>query len=398
MSERGIRRPEKALTAQKVRGHLGPGKHFDGNGLYLRVDSNGARYWVQRIVIRGKRREIGLGSPTLTSLAEARSKALENRKLARAGGDPLAVKRKTATILSFEEAARAAHVELSPTWKNPKDAASLLNSLETYTFKRFGSMSVADVTSADIRQAILAARLIAPEVARKLVFRTSAVFKWAIAEGMRLDNPAATDALALPRVEKKVQHLKALHYNQVANCINAVQNSGAMDSTKLVMEFLILTGARSVEAREAVWDEIDLANALWSLPGPRMKNKKLHRVPLTARAMDILQIAKSKFGNDGLVFPGAKHGRPLSDMTLTKLVKALGYDATVHGFRSSFRTWAQEKTDYPRELAEVAISHKVGDAVEQAYARSDMFKKRRKMMESWSLNIATNANKIDHIA
>jgi len=142
MAEHGIRRPSKALTAQQVRGNLSPGKYFKGNGLYLRVDASGGRFWVQRIIVRGKRRELGLGGASLTTLAEARAKALENRKLARSGGDPLAEKRKAAAIMTFEEATRAAHIELSPTWKNPKDAQAFLNSLEIYTFKRFGNMSV----------------------------------------------------------------------------------------------------------------------------------------------------------------------------------------------------------------------------------------------------------------
>ena len=384
MAERGLRRPDKALTAQQVRGNLSPGKYFDGNGLYLRVDASGGRFWVQRIVVRGKRREMGLGGASLVSLAEARAQALENRKLARSGGDPLAAKRKANAILTFEQAARAAHVELSPTWKNAKDAQAFINSIEKYTFKRFGRVSVADITSADIRQAVLAARASVPELSRKLAIRISAVFKWAIAEGMRVDNPATSDALALPRMDKKATHHKALHYNEVAAFLDVLAASGANDATKLALEFTILTAARSGEVRGAVWEEIDMEAGVWAIPAERMKMGKPHRVPLSARAVAVLKRAIVLSNAVGLVFPGTKPGRPLSDMTLSKLVKELGFDATVHGFRSTFRTWAQERTNFPREIAEAALAHSVGDAVEQAYARSDVFEKRRKMMESWS--------------
>lgn len=382
------RRPAKNLTAQFVRTVQEPGKYFDGHGLFLRVDPSGSRFWVQRITIRGKRRELGLGSPSLVSLADARSAAIENRKIARSGGDPLAEKRKTKAILTFEEAAKKAHEELSPTWKNPKDRAAFLSTLETHMFPRIGSLSIPDVTSADIRQAILTVRQSAPEVARKLVFRVSAVFKWAIAEGMRKDNPARSDVLALPRVEMKREHRKALPYTEVAACIEAINASGAGQSTKLALDLLVLTASRSGEVRLADWSEIDLAAKVWEIPAERMKMKRPHRVPLSSRAVAVLTEAKAITGGKGLVFPGSKAGKPLSDMTLSKLVKELGFDADVHGFRTSFRTWAQERTTFPREVAEAALAHLSGDAVERAYARSDLFEKRRKMMDAWAAFLA----------
>jgi integrase len=387
---RGGRQPKKPLTALFVRTAKVPGKYFDGHGLFLRVMPTGAKQWVQRITIRGKRREIGLGSSMLVSLAEAREHALENRKLARAGGDPLAEKRKAKAILTFEAAARKTHEELSPTWKNPKDRASFLSTMETNIFPRFGSVSVAEVTSADVRQAILEVRKKTPEVARKLKFRIASVFKWAIAEGMREENPATTQALALPRFEKAPSHFKALPYEDVAGCIAVIRSSGAAPSTKLAVEFLILTACRSGEVRGARWDEIYLANhdgggsATWEIPATRMKMKKAFRVPLPPRAVEVLKEAQKFSDASGLVFPGTKPGRPLSDMTLLKLVKQLGFDASVHGFRTSFRTWAQEKTNFPSEICEAALAHKVGTDVERRYARSDVFDKRRMLMESWA--------------
>ncbi|MEX2741107.1 tyrosine-type recombinase/integrase [Rhizobium mongolense] len=382
------RRPEKSLTAQFVKNASAPGKYFDGHGLYLRVDEGGGRYWVQRIVIRGKRREIGLGSASLIPLAEARSAAIENRKSARAGGDPIADKRQAKAMLTFKDAAERAHAELSPTWKNPKDRAAFLSTLEKHVFGRFGSVLIPDVTSADIRQAVLTARKTAPEVARKLTFRISAVFKWAIAEGMRADNPALAGALALPRQEKSTGQRKALPYDEVNGGIAAVLSSGASAATKLALELLVLTACRSGEIRGARWDEFDIAAKIWTIPAERMKMKRLHRVPLCRRALVIIEEAKELDDGSGLVFPGTKEGKQLSDMTLSKLVKELGYAVDVHGFRTSFRTWAQERTNFPREIAEAALAHVAGDAVERAYARSDVFQKRRKMMDAWAAFVA----------
>jgi len=382
------RRPEKSLTAQFVKNASTPGKYFDGHGLFLRVDDGGGRYWVQRIVIRGKRREIGLGPASLISLVEARAAAIENRKTARAGGDPIAEKRQAKSILTFKEATQRVHAELSPTWKNPKDRAAFLATLEKYACGKFGSVQVSEITSADVRKVILDARKVAPEVARKLTFRISAVFKWAIAEGMRKDNPALAGSLALPKQEKSKGQRKALPYDEVNACLAAVAASAATAATKLAIELLILSACRSGEVRGAVWSEFNLASKVWTIPAERMKMGREHRVPMSPRVLEILEEAKKLGNGEGLVFPGTKEGKQLSDMTLSKLVKELGYAVDVHGFRTSFRTWAQERTNFPREVAEAALAHVSGDAVERAYARSDVFQKRRRMMDAWANFVA----------
>lgn len=378
----------KSLTAAFVRTVSEPGKYHDGagTGLYLRVETNGSRFWIQRTVINGRRREIGLGSPPVVTLAEAREQALENKRLIRVGRDPLAEKRRTRSVLTFEQAARKTHVELSPTWKNQKDRDAFLNTLTTYVFPHFGEIPLPDVTSTDVRRAILAAREKVPSVARKLTYRVSAVFKWGIAEGMCTSNPAVADALALPKVERKPKHRKALPYADVSSCIRAVNASGAWLGTKLSFEFLVLTASRSGEVRNARWNEIRIeenGSAAWEIPAERMKMKRPHRVPLSGRAVVVLNEAEALKDEHGLVFPSLT-GKVLSDMTLSKLVKELGFNADVHGFRTSFRTWVQEQTDFPREIAETALAHKVGDAAEQAYARSDVFEKRRLMMQDWA--------------
>jgi integrase len=392
------KRAEKVLSAAFVRTVTAPGKYTDGHGLFLKVVASGARRWVQRIVIRGKRTEIGLGGASLVSLAEARERALKNRKLARAGGDPLQARRASETLLSFEEAARKVHKIHEPTWRNKKHAAQFISTLETYTFPRIGKLKVSEVTTADVLAVLQPIWLEKPETARRVRQRIGTVMKWAIANGWRQDNPADAIAQALPKQDKTQAHRKALPYDKVSEFLDALKASNAGDATKLALELVILTASRSGEVRLAEWSEIDLDQALWTRPAHRMKSKKEHRVPLSPRAVDVLSEAR-KFGSgEGLVFPGTKYGKPLSDMTLSKLTKALGYDVDVHGFRTSFKTWTQERTNTPRDVSEAALAHTVKDKAEAAYARSDFFDKRRKLMERWGECVSSSFSKVARIA
>ena len=405
MPSRGIRRPEKQLTAKGIENLRIPGKYFDGHGLYLRVQPNGQRQWVQRIIIRGKRCEIGMGNPALVSLAEAREEALANRRLARNGGDPILAKAEAKAALTFEEAARKVHALHLPTWRNAKHGAQFLATLETYTFPRMGRLMVNHITTADVLAVLSPIWTDKPETARRVRQRIGTVMKWAVAQGWRQDNPAESIASALPKRDQSLRdHRKALTYAEVADCLKAVQASNAGLTTKLAFEFLVLTATRSGEARGALWSEIDMGTpatiatpATWAIPGARMKAKRDHRIPLSARAVEILQQAHGLSDGSELVFPGTKQGKALSDMTLSKLVKELGFNADIHGFRTSFRTWAQERTNFPREVAEAALAHATGDKVEAAYARSDVFEKRRKMMEAWAGYLAGEAGKVVRI-
>lgn len=388
----GIRRPQKALSALQVKNTSAPGKYFDGNGLFLRVDPNGARFWIQRIVIRGRRREMGLGSADLVTLAEARAAALENRKLARSGGDPIQARREALAVMTLEEAAREVHRIRKPTWKNPKHADQFINTLQTYTFPTIGAMRAPEVTTADILAVLQPIWLTKPETARRVKQRLSTVFEWCITKGWRKDNPVAAVDPGLPKQSKKVINRKALPYPEVAACLDVVEASEAGLSTKLCFELLVLTCVRSNEVREARWSEIDLQAKVWEIPAGRMKMDRPHRIPLSARAVAVLKRAQGLDGD--LLFPGTKPGKPLSDATLLKLIRENGFPVDIHGFRTSFRTWAQEKTNFPREVAEAALSHLSGDAVERAYARSDLFEKRRKMMEAWAGFLDQKAAKV----
>lgn len=380
-----IRKPARALTAALVRTAREPGKYFDGHGLFLRILPGGSRQWVQRIVIRGKRCEIGLGSADLVSLADARAAALANRATARAGGDPLQARRDAAGIPTFEQAARTVHEAHKPTWRNEKHAADFLNSLAAYAFPVIGARKVSEITSGDVHSVLEPIWTAKPETARRVRQRVGTVLKWAMAKGHRTDNPAEVAAKGLAKHDRKSErtHRKALPYADVAGCIDAVKASGAWSATKLALEFLVLNAARSGEVRGATWSEIDLKAARWTIPASRMKMKRPHVVPLSPRALEVLADAEALRGDGDLVFPSMR-GKPLSDMTLSKLVKELGFNADVHGFRTSFRTWAQEQTNFPFEVAEAALAHAVGDAASQAYARSDVFEKRRKLMAQWA--------------
>jgi integrase len=394
MERHSNRRVEKSLSAALVRTVQKPGKYHDGggSGLYLRVAENGARQWVQRLVIGGRRRELGLGAPPAVSLAEARELALENKRIVRAGGDPLQSKRQARGIMTFEEAARTVHTMHSAAWRNPKHAAQFISTLETYAFPRMGSRKVSEITSADVLAVLQPIWLEKAETARRVRQRIGTVMKYAIAQGWRSDNPAENIGKALPRHNVEKQNRKALPYTEVSGCVAAVNASRAALSTKLALEFLILTACRSGEVRGARWEEVDIVEprtATWSIPGSRTKTGKPHRVPLSPRAVAILREAEALKDGSGLVFPSPR-GKVLSDMTLSKLVKELGFDADVHGFRTSFRMWAQEQTNYPWEVAEAALAHVVKNKAAAAYARSDLFDRRRQMMEDWAAMLSTN--------
>ena len=376
------------LTARFVATVTQPGRYGDGrggHGLRLVVTPTGARCWIQRLVIRGKRCQLGLGGYPLVTLAEARNKAFENHKLARAGGDLLALKRR-ANVPTFAEAAARVHEIHAPGWRNPKHAAQWIATLRDYAFPQIGDRPVSDVTTQDVMAVLLPIWHSRAETARRVRQRIGTVMKWAIAEGHRLDNPAGEIlTAALPRNNGNggPRHHRALPYGEVAGALAAVRASGAGMSTRLAFEFLTLTAARSGEVRLATWGEIDLESATWTVPASKMKGGIEHRIPLPDRALAVLDEARVLRDVTGLVFPGTRH-RPLSDMTLSKLLRDLGIPAVPHGMRSSFRDWAGECTSFPREVCEMALAHVNPNKVEAAYARSSLFEKRRELMNAWA--------------
>ena len=371
------------LSATAVRNLKEPGKYYDLHGLFLRIEPTGSRRWVQRVSVAGRQREIGLGSADLVTLAEARELAVSNKKLARAGGDPLAAKQQHLAIPSLNEAIDKVIELYAPTWTNAKHAAQFKSTLTNYVTPRLGRRPVNDIQAADILSVLQPIWVDKNETARRVKQRIGTVMKWAIAQGYRTDDPTLALNQVLPKPNRKPKHRASLPYTDVADCLNAIKNSDAMLSTKLAIELLVLTATRSGEVRLADWSEVDLDAKTWTIPAERMKMKEEHIIPLSDRALHVLQQANA-LGDDGLIFPGMRSGRPMSDMTMSKLVKELGYPVDIHGFRTSFRTWVQEQTNTAHEVAERALAHKTTNKVEAAYARSDLFEKRRKLMDAWA--------------
>ena len=377
------RHPERALSAAFVRTVTEPGRYGDGHGLALLVTPTGARCWVQRLTIAGRRRDLGLGGYPVVTLAQAREKALANKRLAREGGDPLAEKRRK-VVPTFAEAAAQVIALHRPGWRNAKHAAQWESTLRQYVFPRLGDRLVHTITTADVLAVLSPIWHEKAETARRIRQRIGAVMKWAVAHGFRADNPAG-DMLsqALSRQAHVKQHMRALPHREVSAAIHTVQNSQANPMTKLAFEFSVLTAARLGEVRFATWAEIDLKAQVWTVPAERMKAQREHRVPLSARAVAILREAQAMTDGSGLVFPSPM-GKPFSDMTLSKLLRELAIPAVPHGFRSNFRDWAQECTNAPRAVMEAALAHTVQDKVEAAYARSDLFERRRTLMDQWA--------------
>ena len=374
------RHPRNALSPAFVR-NAAPGRYCDGNGLYLFVQSTGTRSWIQRLVIRGRQRELGLGSVYLVSLAEARAVALVNRKLARSGGDPLAERRRAQAVPTFAAAALVVEQKKAG-WRDPKYASAWLGRLERYAFPRIGERPVSQITSADMLEVLAPIWHVKAHTARSVRQRISAVMDWAVAMDYRADNPCGRVGPVLGRQHNHVQHMRALPHRKVAAAIETVRASRSSAVVKLAFEFQVLTAARPGEVRGARWDEMDTKAHVWTIPATRMKANREHRVPLCRRAVEILAAARTLGDSGGLVFP-SRGGRPLDEKRLRWLLRKNRIAAVPHGFRSSFRDWAAEETNHPREVVEAALAHTVQDKVEAAYARSDLFERRRRLMDDW---------------
>ena len=365
------------LKALAVKGKLSTGMHNDGDGLYLRVAKTGSRSWILRTRVHGKKRDIGLGGLATRTLAEARSEATEMRKLARLGGDPLALRRRA--IPTFEEAAlQVWNEQIVPTAKNEKHKAQWINTLRQYAFPKLGGKTVDGIKSNDVMATLLPIWLEKPETARRVRQRLRTVFDWCIVKEYReAANPLSGIEKALPKQRDKVKHHKSLPNVELPALMDRLEEAEGVGA--LALRFTILTAARSGEVRGARWQEID-GNS-WTVPAGRMKGGVEHRVPLSGEALEILEDFKGY--DDVLIFPGSQRGKPLSDMSLSAVLKRLNVPVTVHGFRSTFRDWVGECTTTPREIAEMSLAHSVGTAVEKAYARSDLFEKRKLLMERW---------------
>jgi integrase len=387
------------LSAVTVAKASKPGLYADGAGLYLRVGRGGAKSWCLRFMRGGIAREMGLGGLTKVSLADARKKAVDARLLLSNGVDPLAQRqneeaRRTAAerlvaarAMKFDECADAYIRAHEAGWRNAKHRKQWTGTLANYVSPVFGSLPVQDVDVALVTKVLEPIWSVKPETANRVRGRIEAVLDWAKVRGFRDgENPARwrghLDHLLPARSKvRQVKHHAAMPYDQLGAFMESLRGCEGVAATAL--EFLILTVGRTGEVIGARWLEIDLTNRVWTVPGERMKGGREHRVPLSAPAIAVLKRMRGQ-GAD-FVFPGLKSNKPLSNMALLILLGRMSRgDVTTHGFRSTFRDWAAERTNFPREVAEAALAHAIDDKVEAAYRRGDLFEKRRRLMEAWA--------------
>jgi integrase len=378
--------PNRALTAISVKNKTHAGRYADGNGLYLVVDPSGAKRWVLRTVVHGRRRDIGLGGTRLVSLVEAREKAATLRKIARDGGDPLAAKRRASVMVpTFEEAARHAHAAHKAAWRNEKHAAQWMTTLERYALSYMGQIPVDQVGTPDVHRVLSPIWLSKPETARRVRQRIGTVLDWAKTSGFRTgENPVDGVGKGLPRQPERKGHFTAMAYQDLPGFIARLrEHDGPGEYARLALEFLILSAARTSEVLGALWPEIDIDYTIWTVPAARMKTGRDHRVPLAMRAIEILERASVLSAGSELVFAGRSPDRPMSNMVFLMTLRRMGVAATAHGFRSAFRDWAAEETNFPRDVCEAALAHAIENKTEAAYRRGDLFDKRRDLMNAW---------------
>ena len=356
-------------------------RYSDGDGLSLMVRPNGSKAWQVRLInTDGTKTDKGIGAFPAVRLAEARSKAKARR--AQAVGPSAEV---VATVPTFKVVAEKYIASSAPTWRNHKTAIDTRSCLENYVYPVFGDTPVNDIRRAEVLDVLEGIWTSKPAAAKKLRQRVRSVFDYALDREDIEVNPAAHFTRASLPPTGNGTHFRALPYQEVSEAMDAISASSSSLSVRMCFKWLILTASRSGEARGARWQDIDLEARVWTVPGERMKSGVEHRVPLSHQAMAVLDEAAVLLDDSGLVFPGVK-GKPLSDMTLTKLLRdnGLADKATVHGFRTSFKTWCMETTDTPWAVGEAALAHTLGNSTEQAYARTDLFDRRRDLMQAWA--------------
>jgi integrase len=372
------------LTATAVKAALGkPGRHSDGDGLILAVGAGGKGSWMVRVQKGGKRRDIGLGAARKVTLSEARTRAAATRAQVEAGLDPVAQRRKAAGLPTFREAAAQVHAEHKKGWKNGKHQNQWLRTLEVYAFPTLGDRLVSEIDGPVVRDVLADIWTDKPETARRVRQRIGAVLDWAYSKGHReSEAPMRSLSKGLPRQPNKSGHHAAMPYPDVPAFLDRLHERESWG--RLALKAAILTAARSGEIRGATWSEVDFERALWTVPGERMKAGKEHVVPLSPAALRVFERAH-ELQSEGcpFVFHGAKRDKPMSDMTLMKVLRDMGESVTAHGFRSSFRDWVSEETQFSGDLAEAALAHAIPNKVEAAYRRGNLLEKRRGLMEAW---------------
>jgi integrase len=376
------------LNATRVRGLKSAGLFEDGGGLRLVVSDGGAKRWVMRISVRGKRHQLGLGSFPVVSLEQAREKAADIRKAASEGRNILADRRaRKQGAVTFRQAFETFFASKGPTLTNAKHCAQWRSTMESYVFPIIGDRPVADVLPDEVLAIMRPLWRTKPETAGRVLQRIDAVLQFAIANSWRERASACIGARQVlgSRRDGERNHHRFLPYRELPAFIAQLRD-GKCTTTKLALEWLILTAARSGETRLARWSEINERSAVWEVPKLRMKARRTHRVPLSSRCIEILQEARAMHPGTGLIFPSANPEKPLSDMTLTKFLRDMGVAdrATVHGMRSAFKVWCAKEAKVPDEISEAALAHAIPQKVRAAYLRTDFFRERRRLMARWA--------------
>lgn len=403
MSKKSGRHPEKVLTDKAVR-HKGAGWHADGGGLYLEVDLSGARRWVLRTVVRGKRRDIGLGGYPSVSISEAREVAASMRKVARAGGDPLADRRARKAVPTFGAFADEYVTTMRPSWKSEKHGDQWEMTLREYAAP-LRPLSINQIDTETVLNALSPLWSRVQVTAKRTQGRIETVLDAAKAKGFIVgENPARwrghLDKLLPKRQKLARSHHAALPFAKVPTFMTALRANESVAARML--EFQILTAARPGEVRGAMWSEIDMDEGVWVVPATRMKAGREHRIPLSGRAVAVLRHMATLMGKDQTLVFLSPRGSKFSDMAMGKVLERMGYgnDATAHGFRSSFKDWASETHPADNTVSEMALAHAISNQAEAAYRRGDLFEKRRKLMDDWAAFCEGKANVVhpQHVA
>ena len=375
------------LSAVRVKALKAPGKYEDGGGLRLVVGTNGNKHWVVRVTVAGRRLERGLGAYPDITLEAARDAASKARKAAEANLDIRTEERREALAsMTFREMFRITLAQREKQLSNAKHLKQWTSTMEAYVFPAIGSTPVADVSTAQVLKILSPIWFSKPETAKRVLQRMEAVFKSAIVRGARrVASPCIGVADELGTKHRIVSHHASMPWQDVPDLIELLHAPARrrMRVTSLALEFLILTATRSGETRGAMWSEFDTERGLWVIPPERMKAREEHRVPLSKRCLEILTELRAAHPKSELVFP-SRNGQPLSDMTLTKLLRDEEIEATPHGFRSSFKVWASERAKAPHEVSEAALAHSLGSKVVAAYLRTDFLHERRLLMQAWA--------------
>ncbi len=407
-------RQQHRLSALKVAKLTKPGLYGDGGGLTLQITTTGAKSWLFRYMVAGKPFGMGLGPTHTVSLTEARQKVLEGRKLLLDGVNPLVAKKQNridaalvaAKMMSFDQCAKAYILAHKASWKNAKHGDQWTNTLNTYASPVFGNLPVAVIDTGLVMKCLAPIWERKTETASRVRGRIESVLGWATTSGYRTgENPARwkghlQNLLATISKSSRIKNHPSLPWQRISEFLSGLRTREGVSPR--AVEFTVLTACRSGEVRGARWTEFDMASKIWTIPAKRMKAGREHQVPLSDAALALLKLIPRNSGamDTDLVFAGTK-GQPMSDMSMTSVIRRMniddkkiwvdanGKDITVHGFRSTFRMWAGETTNYPREVAEHALAHQLPDAVERAYQRGSQFAKRTALMADWAAYCST---------